>query len=95
VGPRARLDVCEKSRPHRDSIPVQSNPQSVAIPTELSGPFSSTTTFVKFSNLVTTFVFFFFCLALKKKIIACNGVIALVTSCLAERLFLGRVRCPI
>jgi hypothetical protein len=22
VGPRAGLDVCEKSRPHRDSIPV-------------------------------------------------------------------------
>jgi hypothetical protein len=35
VGPRA---VCEKSRPHRDSIPGPSSPQSVAIPTELPGP---------------------------------------------------------
>jgi hypothetical protein len=26
VGPRARLDVCEKSRPHRDSIPGPSSP---------------------------------------------------------------------
>jgi hypothetical protein len=26
VGPRAGLDVCEKSRPHRDSIPGPSSP---------------------------------------------------------------------
>jgi hypothetical protein len=26
VGPRAVLDVCEKSHPHRDSIPGPSNP---------------------------------------------------------------------
>jgi hypothetical protein len=38
VGPRAGLDVCEKSRPHRDSIPRPSSPKSVAIPTELPGP---------------------------------------------------------
>jgi hypothetical protein len=38
VGPRANLDVCEKSRPHRDSIPGPSSPQPVAIPTELSRP---------------------------------------------------------
>jgi hypothetical protein len=38
VGPRAGLDVCEKSRPHRDSIPGLSSPYSVAIPTELSWP---------------------------------------------------------
>jgi hypothetical protein len=38
VGPRASLDVCEKSRPHRDSIPGPSSPWSVAIPTELSNP---------------------------------------------------------
>jgi hypothetical protein len=31
VGPRAGLDLCEKSHPHRDSIPV-------AIPTELPSP---------------------------------------------------------
>jgi hypothetical protein len=38
VGPRASLDVCEKFRPHRDSIPRPSSLQSVAIPTELPGP---------------------------------------------------------
>jgi hypothetical protein len=36
VGPRAGLDVCEKSRPHRNTIPGPSS--SVAIPTELPGP---------------------------------------------------------
>jgi hypothetical protein len=36
VGPRAGLHVCEKSRPHRDSIPGPSSPYPVAIPTELS-----------------------------------------------------------
>jgi hypothetical protein len=38
VGPRADLDRCGKSRPHRDSIPGPSSPQLVAIPTELPGP---------------------------------------------------------
>jgi hypothetical protein len=38
VDPRAGLDVCEKSRPHRDSIPGPSSPWPVAIPTELPGP---------------------------------------------------------
>jgi hypothetical protein len=38
VGPRAGLDVCEKSRPHQDSIPGLSSPYSVTIPTELPGP---------------------------------------------------------
>jgi hypothetical protein len=38
VGPRASLDVCEKSRPHRDLIPGPSIPQPIAIPTELSWP---------------------------------------------------------
>jgi hypothetical protein len=37
VGLRASLDVCEKSRPHRDSIPGPSSPQPVAIPTEELG----------------------------------------------------------
>jgi hypothetical protein len=37
VGPRAGLDVCEKSHPHRDSITGPSSPQSVATPTELPG----------------------------------------------------------
>jgi hypothetical protein len=38
VGPRAGLDGCGQSRPHRDSIAGPSSPQSVAIPTELPGP---------------------------------------------------------
>jgi hypothetical protein len=29
VGPRAGLDICEKSRPHRDSIPGPSSSQPV------------------------------------------------------------------
>ena len=37
-GPRAGLDGCWKSRPHRDSIPGPSSPQRVAIPTTLSRP---------------------------------------------------------
>jgi hypothetical protein len=37
VGLRAGLGRCEKSRPHRDSIPGPSSPQAVAIPTELPG----------------------------------------------------------
>ena len=36
VGPRAGLDGCEKSLPHRDSIPGPSSSKQVAIPTELS-----------------------------------------------------------
>ena len=42
VGPRAGLDRCIKSRPHRDSIPGPSSPWPVAIPTELPGPFFHT-----------------------------------------------------
>jgi hypothetical protein len=38
MGPRASLDVCEKSRPHRDSIPGPSSSYSVAKPTKLPGP---------------------------------------------------------
>jgi hypothetical protein len=37
VGPRAGLDRCGKSRPHRDSIPRPSSPQPVAIQIELPG----------------------------------------------------------
>jgi hypothetical protein len=37
VSPGAGLDVCEKSHPHRDLIPVPPSPQPVAIPTELPG----------------------------------------------------------
>jgi hypothetical protein len=33
LGQRAGLDVCEKSRPKRDSIPRPSSAQPVAIPT--------------------------------------------------------------
>jgi hypothetical protein len=42
VGLRAGLDVCEKSRPYRDSIPGPFSPQPVAIPTELPGNYSVT-----------------------------------------------------
>ena len=38
VGPRAGLDRCGKSHPHRDSIPGRPARSSVAIPTELPGP---------------------------------------------------------
>jgi hypothetical protein len=38
VGPRVGLDVCEKSRPYRDSITGASSPYPVAIPTELTRP---------------------------------------------------------
>jgi hypothetical protein len=38
MGPRIGLDVCEKSRPNRDSIPGTSSPYAVAIPTELPDP---------------------------------------------------------
>jgi hypothetical protein len=38
VGPRAGLDRCGNSRPHRDSIPGPSSLYPVAIPTELPGP---------------------------------------------------------
>ena len=38
VSPKAGLDEYGKSSPHRDSIPGPSNPQQVAITTELSQP---------------------------------------------------------
>jgi len=38
VGPRAGLDGCETSRPHRDSIPGPSSLYRVAIRNELSRP---------------------------------------------------------
>jgi hypothetical protein len=38
VGPRAGLDKCGKSRPHRISIPGPSTPLRVAVRTELSRP---------------------------------------------------------
>ena len=38
MGPRAGLDRCGKSRPHRNSIPRTSSPQPVAILTKLSDP---------------------------------------------------------
>ena len=39
-----------KSRPHRDSIPDRPARSSVAIPTELPGPQSSLTTYVKITT---------------------------------------------
>jgi hypothetical protein len=41
VGPRAGLNRCGKSLPHRNSIPGPSCQQPVAIPTELPGPWNS------------------------------------------------------
>jgi hypothetical protein len=38
VVPKDALDGCGNSRPHRDSIPELSSPQSIAMPTELSRP---------------------------------------------------------
>jgi hypothetical protein len=38
VGPRAGLDRCGKSRPHRDSVTGPSSLKPVAVPTELSWP---------------------------------------------------------
>ena len=38
MGLRSGLDRRGKSRLHRDSIPVPSSPEAVAIPTELPGP---------------------------------------------------------
>ena len=38
MGPRAGLDRCGKSRPHRDSIPERPARSSVAISTELPCP---------------------------------------------------------
>ena len=38
VGPRAGLDACGKSHPHRNSKPGPSSPSQAAIPTELPRP---------------------------------------------------------
>jgi len=38
VGLRAGVDRCEKSRPHRRSIPGPSSPYGVVIPTAVSRP---------------------------------------------------------
>jgi len=38
VGPRAGLDRCGKSCPHKDSIPGPSSPYPVSIPIMLPGP---------------------------------------------------------
>jgi hypothetical protein len=56
VGPRTDLDVCEKSRPHRDTIPGPSSPKPVAIPTELPGPHHQEVEFICyiFFNFVMT-----------------------------------------
>jgi hypothetical protein len=55
VGPRAGLDVCEKSRPHRDSIPGPSSPLPVAIPTELPGQPGATVVMCLFGFLAELF----------------------------------------
>jgi hypothetical protein len=38
VGRRTGVDVCEKSRPHRDSIPEPTNPQPVAVSSYINVP---------------------------------------------------------
>jgi hypothetical protein len=50
MGSRAGLDGCEKSRPHRDSIPGPSSAWRVAMPTEPSRPTSRTHTVVHFPS---------------------------------------------
>jgi hypothetical protein len=50
-GPRAGIDRCGKSRPHRDSIPGSSSPYRVAIPTTLSRPTRRTSPSSKASML--------------------------------------------
>jgi hypothetical protein len=50
VGPRAGLDGCGNSRPHRDSIRGPSSPYRVAIPTALFRP-----TFFKIYSSITEF----------------------------------------
>jgi hypothetical protein len=59
VGPRAGLDVCEKSRPHRDWVPGPSSPWSVAKPTELPGPpsFIGVTLFCIYSICIVLWIF--------------------------------------
>jgi hypothetical protein len=47
VSPRAGLDGCGKSRPHRDSLPRPSSLWRVAIPTELSRPTSHVKILIK------------------------------------------------
>jgi hypothetical protein len=54
VDPGAGLDVCEKSRPHRDSVPEPSIPKPVAVPTELSRPILKYVDVIKYL-CVTTF----------------------------------------
>ena len=46
VGPRARLDGCGKSHPHRDSIPGPTSPWPVAVPFPLSQLISRLSTYV-------------------------------------------------
>jgi len=41
LGPKAGLDGCRKSHPHRDSTPGPSSPYRVAIPTALSRPITT------------------------------------------------------
>jgi hypothetical protein len=56
VGRRAGLDVCEKSRPHRDSIPGPSSPLSVSVPSELHGPHSWRGNGQIYSSLTSVYV---------------------------------------
>ena len=54
MGPRAYLDRCGKSCPHRDSIPGPSSLQIVAIPTKLPGPLMVPITTAKTSKYIFT-----------------------------------------
>ena len=51
VGPRADLDRCRKSHPHRKLIPGPSTPKSVAILTMLPGPPFIVRQYIYISNL--------------------------------------------
>ena len=55
VGPSAFLDVCGKSRPHRDLIPGPFSPERVAIPTALSRPIRNVHSYYKSHEEVSSF----------------------------------------
>ena len=57
MGPRAGLDRCGKSRPHRDSMSGPSSPKRVDIPTELSRPTNTHDTY-QISKMANFFVFY-------------------------------------
>jgi hypothetical protein len=71
VGPRAGLDVCEKSHPHRDSIPGPSSPQPVTIPTELPGPRSHYISHLNVNTIILYLWFPYRCVISNSGVIYC------------------------